>query len=261
MHAIQRHLLNLLIAGLALSLPSAFADSLSDITARGVLKVAVPQDFPPFGSIGPDMQPRGLDIDTAQLLADQLAVRLELTPVNSTNRIPFLTTGKVDLVISSLGKNPEREAVIDFSSAYAPFYLGVFGPADAAVSSLADLEGKTISVTRGAVEDIELSKVAPKGATLKRFEDNNSTIAAYLSGQVDLIASGNVVMAAIAERTPKRVPLMKLNLKNSPTYVGLNKNETALLAKVNAIIASAKADGSLNAISEKWLKQPLPADM
>jgi polar amino acid transport system substrate-binding protein len=261
MHKIQRHLLNLFVAGLALSLPSAFADGLSDITERGVLKVAVPQDFPPFGSIGPDMQPRGLDIDTAQLLADQLAVKLELTPVNSTNRIPFLTTGKVDLVISSLGKNPEREAVIDFSSAYAPFYLGVFGPEDAAVSSLADLEGKTISVTRGAVEDIELSKVAPKGATLKRFEDNNSTIAAYLSGQVDLIASGNVVMAAIAERNPKRVPLMKLNLKDSPTYVGLNRNEAALLAKVNAIIASAKADGSLNAISEKWLKQPLPADL
>lgn len=261
MHKIQRHLLNLFLAGLALSLPNAFADSLSDITERGVLKVAVPQDFPPFGSIGPDMQPRGLDIDTAQLLADQLAVKLELTPVNSTNRIPFLTTGKVDLVISSLGKNPEREAVIDFSSAYAPFYLGVFGPEDAPVSSLADLEGKTISVTRGAVEDIELSKVAPKGATLKRFEDNNSTIAAYLSGQVDLIASGNVVMAAIAERNPKRVPLMKLNLKDSPTYVGLNKNEAALLARVNAIIASAKADGSLNAISEKWLKQPLPAGL
>ncbi len=261
MHKIQRHLLNLFVAGLALSLPSAFADGLSDITERGVLKVAVPQDFPPFGSIGPDMQPRGLDIDTAQLLADQLAVKLELTPVNSTNRIPFLTTGKVDLVISSLGKNPEREAVIDFSSAYAPFYLGVFGPEDAAVSSLADLEGKTISVTRGAVEDIELSKVAPKGATLKRFEDNNSTIAAYLSGQVDLIASGNVVMAAIAERNPKRVPLMKLNLKDSPTYVGLNKNEAALLAKVNAIIASAKADGSLNTISQKWLKQPLPAGL
>jgi polar amino acid transport system substrate-binding protein len=261
MHKIQRHLLSLLVASLALSLPSAFADSLSDITERGVLKVAVPQDFPPFGSIGPDMQPRGLDIDTAQLLADQLAVKLQLTPVNSTNRIPFLTTGKVDLVISSLGKNPEREAVIDFSSAYAPFYLGVFGPADTAVTSLDDLAGKTISVTRGAVEDIELSKLAPKGATLKRFEDNNSTIAAYLSGQVDLIASGNVVMAAIAERNPKRVPLMKLNLKDSPTYVGLNKNEAALLAKVNAIIADAKADGSLDAISQKWLKQPLPAGL
>jgi ABC-type amino acid transport substrate-binding protein len=84
MHKIQRHLLNLFVAGLALSLPSAFADGLGDITERGVLKVAVPQDFPPFGSIGPDMQPRGLDIDTAQLLADQLAVVKQLASEGMT---------------------------------------------------------------------------------------------------------------------------------------------------------------------------------
>ncbi|MCJ0973504.1 transporter substrate-binding domain-containing protein [Pseudomonas sp. PS1] len=256
-----RSLITALCLGFTLASTAAVADGLEDITQRGVLKVAVPQDFPPFGSVGPDLQPRGLDIDTAQLLADKLAVKLELTPVNSTNRIPFLTTGKVDLVVSSLGKNAEREQVIDFSDAYAPFYLGVFGPEEMEVSGLDDLDGKTISVTRGSVEDIELSAVAPKGATLKRFEDNNSTISAYLSGQVDLIASGNVVMSAIAERNPKRVPAMKLNLKNSPTYVGVNKNEPALLEKVNAIIATAKQDGSLDAISEKWLKQPLPDDL
>ncbi|WP_313027206.1 transporter substrate-binding domain-containing protein [Pseudomonas lopnurensis] len=261
MRKIHRSLLGTLFATLAFALPPAHADALDDINARGVLKVAVPQDFPPFGSVGPDLKPRGLDIDTAQLLADRLAVKLELTPVNSTNRIPFLTTGKVDLVISSLGKNPEREQVIDFSDAYAPFYLGVFGPEDAAIASLDALAGKTISVTRGSVEDIELSKVAPKGATLKRFEDNNSTIAAYLSGQVELIASGNVVMAAIAEKNPRRVPVMKLNLKDSPTYVGLNKNQPALLARVNEILTAAKADGSLDAISQKWLKQPLPAGL
>jgi hypothetical protein len=106
-------------------------------------------------------------------------------------------------VISSLGKNPEREKVIDFSAAYAPFYLAVFGPPDAAISTTDDLKGKTISVTRGAIEDIELTAVAPKEATIKRFEDNNSTIAAYLAGQVDLIASGNVVMVAISERKPE----------------------------------------------------------
>ncbi|KQQ57875.1 MULTISPECIES: transporter substrate-binding domain-containing protein [Pseudomonas] len=237
------------------------ADGLSDITERGTLRVAVPQDFPPFGSVGPDMQPRGLDIDTAKLIADQLKVKLQLTPVNSTNRIPYLTTGKVDLVISSLGKNAEREQVIDFSSAYAPFYLAVFGPPEAPIATLDDLKGKTISVTRGAIEDIELSKVAPEGLTIKRFEDNNSTIAAYLAGQTDLIASGNVVMVAISEKNPKRIPAMKLKLKDSPVYVGINKQQPELLAKVNEIIAAGKKDGSLEKNAQTWLKQPLPADL
>jgi polar amino acid transport system substrate-binding protein len=254
-------LLGALAASFVLAQSPAHADGLQDITQRGTLKVAVPQDFPPFGSVGPDMKPRGLDIDTAQLLADKLGVKLELTPVNSTNRIPYLTTGKVDLVISSLGKNEEREKVIDFSRPYAPFYLAVFGPPDDAIKSLDVLKGKTISVTRGAVEDIELSKVAPEGATIKRFEDNNSTIAAYLAGQTDLIASGNVVMVAITERNPKRIPALKVKLKDSPTYVGLNKNEPELLARVNEILNAAKADGSLDKISQAWLKQPFPADL
>ncbi|ROL68022.1 amino acid ABC transporter substrate-binding protein [Pseudomonas protegens] len=254
-------LLCALFASVLLAQAPAQASALEDVVARGTLKVAVPQDFPPFGSVGPDMQPRGLDIDTARLLAEQLKVKLELTPVNSTNRIPFLTTGKVDLVISSLGKNPEREKVIDFSKAYAPFYLAVFGPPDAAIAGLDDLKGKTISVTRGAIEDIELSAVAPQGATIKRFEDNNSTIAAYLAGQVDLIASGNVVMVAISQRNPKRIPAMKIKLKDSPVYVGVNKNQPELLDKVNQILSAAKADGALEKNSQLWLKEPLPADL
>ncbi|UTL89215.1 transporter substrate-binding domain-containing protein [Pseudomonas fluorescens] len=253
-------LATLLCSG-ALALPAAQADALADISARGVLKVAVPQDFPPFGSVGPDLKPRGLDIDTAQLLADKLGVKLALTPVNSTNRIPFLTTGKVDLVISSLGKNPERAAVIDFSRPYAPFYLAVFGPAEVDIAGIEATAGKTISVTRGSIEDMELSAVAPKGAVIKRFEDNNSTIAAYLSGQVELIASGSVVMAAIAEKNPAKVPVVKVKLKDSPVYVGIAKNEPALIDKVNATLDAAKADGSLNRNAEKWLKQPLPADL
>ncbi len=261
MRTVRHLLLTALLASGAFMHSAANADALADIQASGTLKVAVPQDFPPFGSVGPDMQPRGLDIDTAKLIADKLGVKLALTPVNSTNRIPFLTTGKVDLVISSLGKNPEREKVIDFSKAYAPFYLAVFGPAEADIATTDALKGKTISVTRGSIEDMELSAVAPEGTTIKRFEDNNSTIAAYLSGQVELIASGSVVMSAIAEKNPKKVPVLKLKLKDSPVYVGLAKEQPALLEKVNGILTAAKADGSLNGIAEKWLKQPLPADL
>lgn len=239
----------------------AQADQLDDIQKSGVLKVAVPQDFPPFGSVGADMQPHGYDIDMAGYLADKLNVKLELVPVTSANRIPYLQTKKVDLVISSLGKNPEREKAIDFSKPYAPFFLGVFGADAEKVSKAEELDGKTVGVTRGAVEDMELSKIIPASTTIKRFEDNNTTLSAYLSGQIDLIATGNVVVAEIANRMPDRKPLPKFMLKNSPCYIGIYKGEARLQQKVDDLITEARADGSLNKFSETWLKAPFPADL
>ncbi len=59
-------------------------------------------------------------------IAAKLGVKVELVPVTSANRIPYLQTKKADLVISTLGKNPEREKVIDFTAAYAPFFQAVF---------------------------------------------------------------------------------------------------------------------------------------
>jgi polar amino acid transport system substrate-binding protein len=249
-----------LLAGL-LSTPFAQADALADIKKHGVLRVAVPLDFPPFGSVGTDMNPHGYDIDVATLIAKDLGVKLALVPVTSTNRVPFLTTGKVDLIISSLGKNPDREKVIDFSAPYAPFFNGVFGPTGVAIAGAKDLTGKTVAVTRGSVEDLELTKIAPAGTTIKRFEDNNTTVAAYFSGQTELLATGNVVATSLKEHIKKRPLETKFLIKNSPCYIGLNKNETALQAKLNEILASAKKSGELNQISERWLNAPLPASL
>ncbi|MDP9644953.1 transporter substrate-binding domain-containing protein [Paraburkholderia caledonica] len=245
---------------LAITVPAAHADTLDNIAKAGVLKVAVPEDYPPFGSVGPDMKPQGYDIDTAALLAKSMNVKLELVPVNSANRIPYLQTNKVDLVISSLGKTPDREKVIDFSNAYAPYYQGVFGPADIKVSGPADLTGKTVGATRGALEELGLTQMAPN-ATIKRFEDNNATIAAFLSGQVQLIAAGNIVAAAILAKNPPRRPEPKFVIKNSPCFVGMNRNEPRLQQKVNAAIAQAKQDGTLNTMSKKWFGAALPADL
>ena len=244
----------------AVSVP-AFADELDDITKAGVVRIAVPQDFAPFGSTGPDMQPQGYDIDTARLIAKGLGVKLELVPVTSANRLPYLETRKVDLIISSLGKNAERLKVIDFSSAYAPFYSGVFGPPAIAVSKPDDLAGKSIGVTRGALEDLALTKLAPPTADIKRFEDNNTTVSAFLSGQVQLIATGNVVAAAILAKNPPIKPEKKFIIADSPCYIGLNKGEPKLLGKVDAIIASAKKNGSLDVICRKWLGVGLPSDL
>jgi len=240
---------------------TARADALDDIMKAKVIKVAVPQDFAPFGSAGPDLKPVGYDIDMANLIGKELGVKVEIIPVTSANRIPYLQTKKAHIVISSLGKNPEREKVIDFSVAYAPFFSGVYGTKEIAVGKVEELAGKTIGATRGAIEEQEVSKAVPSSTTVKRYEDNNATISAFISGQVDLIATGNVVAASIAEKSKARPPVLKFVIKDSPCYIGMNKDEPKLMAKVNEIIAKAKASGELNTISQKWLKADLPAGM
>ncbi|ABS17203.1 transporter substrate-binding domain-containing protein (plasmid) [Brucella anthropi] len=233
----------------------ASADMLDDIIARKTIRVAVPTDYPPFGSVGSDMQPQGMDIDMARLIAKSLGVEVELIPVTAPNRVAYLQTGKSDLTISSLGKTEERAKVIDFSIAYSPFFDAVFGAKNPPIEKHEDLTGHTIAVTRGSMQDQELEELAP-GAVVKRFEDNNSTIAAFISGQVAMFASGTPVAAAIKKRSPDLDLELKIVLANSPCYVGVAKGETRLLEKVNSIIREAKASGEVDRLSLQWLGAP-----
>lgn len=244
----------MLIAGLSLLAAAAQAQTALDtITKSKTIKIAIPTDYPPYGFVGPDMAPQGLDVAVAQLIAAKLGVKVELVPVTSANRIAYLQTKKADLVISTLGKNPEREKVINFSAAYAPFYQAVFAAKSLPIKSWADLGGKSVAVTRGAMEDQELAKVAPATLEYKRFEDNNATIAAFAAGQTQLLATSAAVAGNLMQRNPGLNTEYKLLLKDSPCFVGVAKGEDALLAKVNDIIVAAKSAGELEALSKKWL--------
>jgi polar amino acid transport system substrate-binding protein len=230
--------------------------ALDDILKAKVLKVAIQTDSAPYGFVGTDLKPIGLDIDMANYIGKKLGVAVELVPVVSASRIPALQTKKADLVIATLGKNPDREKVIDFSSSYAPFFQGVFGPKSLTVKSFADLAGKTVGVTRGAMEDQELGKLAPPSTDTKRFEDNNATIAAFAAGQVQLVALGVSVASNMMTKNPQLSSEYKLLIKESPNFIGISKGEDKLKAKVNEILAEAKRSGELDALSKKWLGRP-----
>ncbi len=145
--------------------------------------------------------------------------------------------------------------MIDYSIAYAPFFDAVFGKAGVKASNADELAGKTVSVTRGSMQDEELTTLAPK-ANVKRFEDNNSTIASFMSGQTQLVAIGTTVAGALKQKNPDLDIQLKVILANAPCYVGLPKGNPALVAKVNEILRAAKADGTINQISQKWLGAP-----
>ena len=253
----KRRLLLAFLASLSTAPLAQAETALDDVLKSKVLKVAVQTDSAPYGFVGTDLKPIGLDIDMAYLIGKKLGVAVELVPVVSASRIPALQTRKADLVIATLGKNAEREKVIDFSVAYSPFFQAVFGPKNVSVKSFADLAGKSVGVTRGAMEDQELTKVAPASTDTKRFEDNNATIAAFVSGQVQFAALGASVAGNMMAKNPQLASEYKLLLKDSPNFIGIAKGEDKLKVKVNEIVMEARKSGELDAMAQKWLGRPL----
>ena len=246
-------------AALAVGLTQAPAMAeLSDILEAGTVKIAIPENFPPFGALGADGEYEGYDVDVAKMVAEDLGVELELVPVTSKQRIPFLETDRVDLVISTLGANPERAKSIWFSHAYAPFFSGAFAAPDVSVGVIGDFSGKKIGVTGGTLEDLSITDDAPEDAEIIRFGDNAATIAAYVSGQVDVIVTGNMVALQISKDNPDITLETKFVIANSPSYIGIKTGNIDLLQWVNVFVLSKKLNGTLNALSEKWLEQPLP---
>lgn len=236
----------------------ATADQLGDVLSDGKITIAVPENFPPFGSVGKSLENEGYDVDVAKLIAEDLGVELEILPVTSKQRIPFLTSGKADLVISSMGANPERAKSIWFSSAYAPFFSGAFAAEDMAISSADDLEGKKVGLTGGTLEDLELSKMVSDKVEIVRFGDNAATISAFVAGQVDVLVTGNTVAAKVGEDNPDLNLKTKFIIKESPAFIGVKPGEMNMLQWVNVFILHKKLGGQLNELSEKWLGQELP---
>lgn len=247
----------LIVAGTAaFAVQPANADALEDIAKAGQINVGVFADFPPFSSASADMSLKGYDMDVAQAIADALKVKLNPVPVTGQNRIPYLTDHRVDLLMS-VGYSKEREQVIDFAAAYAPYYIAVIGPAELKVAGKDDLAGKSIAVNRGTLEDTSLTEVAPATADIKRFDNYNAVIQAFISGQTQLMVVGNDVGAQVLARQEALKPEQKFQLLTSPSHIGLNKKEDGLKKVINDTVAAMLADGRLSKSSEAWLKVPL----
>lgn len=260
MHSFRRGFLFSGVAG-ALLLAGAGAahaqSALEQIGKSRVVRIGVPADYPPYGFVGPDMQPQGLDIDMARYIAAALGARAELIPVTSTNRIPYLQTGKADIMVSTLARNAEREKVIDFTrTAYSPFISGVYAARDLGIRSLAELSGKSIGVTRGTIEDQTVTAALPADAKILRFEDHAATMSAFGAGQVQSVGISQPAVEAMLRRSPQMAIEFKLPLSQSPNYIGVPKGDAALLDRVEQIVREARSSGEVDRLSMKWLKRP-----
>ena len=182
-----------LAAAAVLAATGAHAQTaLDDIMKAKEIKIAIPTDFPPYGMVGTDLKPQGLDVEMAGYIAQKLGVKIELVPVTSANRIAYLQTKKADLVISTLGKTPEREKVIDFTAAYTPFFQAVFGPKSMSVKSFADLNGKMIGLSTPS-DTITLATLRLLAAKGIKASDFRAKAVVGTAARFDCLKSGECV--------------------------------------------------------------------
>jgi polar amino acid transport system substrate-binding protein len=236
---------------------SASADALNDIHSRKKVLVGIDLGIAPFGMTDERMQPQGSDVDVARQFAKDMGVELEIVPLTGPNRIPYLMTKKVDLVISVFSITPEREKVIAFSKPYGVNQLVLGAPKAIAVKSVADLSGKRAGVVRGNLQDTVLTAIAPKDAKIVRFDDDATVATALASGQVDAIVTPRTSLTTIAKTSPAKGIEVKQVLKSQPYAIGLRKEDTALRETVDKWVDANMKNGKLGAIYEKWLGVPL----
>ena len=238
--------------------PAASAQTVDEIKKKGSITVGMLVDFPPYGTVDASNQPDGYDADVARLLAKDLGVKLNLVPVTGPNRIPFLLTNKVDVLVASLAVTPERARQVQFSRPYSAATIVLYAPKKTSIKTPADLKGVRVAVARASTQDTALTAIAPAGTEIRRFDDDASAMQALLSGQVDAIGCSTTVAAQIAKRAGDAYE-NKLVLKQQFMAVAMRQGQADLLKAMDDFVARNVANGELNKLYRKWLQADLPA--
>jgi polar amino acid transport system substrate-binding protein len=255
---LRRTFLHLAALGALLLATAAHAVNVDDIIKRGKLLVAIDTNNPPWGSMDASMKPDGYDVAVATLMAKYMGVPLEIVPVTSANRIPFVLTDKADVVMSSLTVTPQRALQIWFSIPYAMQESVIMTTANSPIKTFNDLNGKKVSVVRGAIQDPLVLKLAPK-ANVQRFDNDASTIQALVTGQVDATATGFLIPAQTTKANPGKSYVSRLSLGQQHFGIGMKRDSLDLLQWTNTFLYHVRQNGELAELFQKYSGQALPA--
>jgi polar amino acid transport system substrate-binding protein len=240
----------LFAASLLLGSAARAESTLDAVVKRGTLIVGISLGTPPFGITNGEMEPDGYDVGVAKLLARDLGVKLQIQDIVGSARVPSITAGKVDIVISSFSITAERAKVIAFSNPVFIDQQVMLAPKGTALASIADMKGKRIGVTRSSTNDIVVTKFAPSGTTIQRFDDDASTDQAMLAGQIDGMVTSGGLAKVLAQRTPALET--KFVVSQAPMAVGLRIDDPEWLHWINTALFLDWTNRDIPALQEKW---------
>lgn len=193
-----------LVLALLLSLAAASAEgfrTLDEIKESGKIVIGLFSDKKPFGYIDENGEYQGYDVYLARRLAEDLGVTLEPVSLDAPNRIEFLQSFKVDVVLANFTYTEERATQVDFALPYMKVALGVVSPDSALITDPEQLNGKTLIVSKGTTAETFFEQNYPE-VKLAKYDSYTEAYLALLEGRGDALSTDNTEVLAWAIENP-----------------------------------------------------------
>ena len=228
---------------------SAAAGELTTVET-GKLTMATNAAFPPYEMTTDAGDFEGIDIETAQAIADKLGLELQIDDMDFDAALLSVQQGKADIVMAGVTVTDERKAVMDFSDSYATGIQSIIVPEGSDIASPDDLAGKKIGTQRGTTGYIYCSDDFGDDAVVA-YDDGLTAVQALKNGQVDAVVIDNAPATEYVAANPGLV-ILDTSYAEEDYAIGMAKG-SALEDAVNAALEELKADGTLQSIVDKYI--------
>lgn len=183
---------------------NAATGSIEAIKERGTIKIGVFSDKAPFGYVDSNGENQGFDVYIAKKFAKDLLgdeSKVEFVLVDAANRVAYLESGKVDIIMANFTVTDERKQKVDFANPYMKVPLGIVSPDNAIITSVDQLKGKKAIVAKGTTSETFLTTNYPE-IELVKYEQYSEIFQALKDGRGDAIVNDNTEVIAWAKENP-----------------------------------------------------------
>ena len=217
----------------------------------GKLIMSTNAAFPPYEMTTDSGEFVGIDIETAQAIADKLGLELQIDDMDFDAALLAVQQGKSDMVMAGVTVTDERQNVMDFTDSYATGIQSIIVKEDSDIASVDDLAGKKIGTQRGTTGYLYCSDDFGD-ENVVAYDDGLTAVQMLNNGQVDCVVIDNAPAKEFIAANPG-LKLLDTAYVEESYAIGIGKGNTELKDAINTALEELKADGTLQAIVDKYI--------
>ena len=217
----------------------------------GKLIMSTNAAFPPYEMTTDSGEFEGIDIETAQAIADKLGLELQIDDMDFDAALLAVQQGKSDMVMAGVTVTDERQNVMDFTDSYATGIQSITVKEDSDIASVDDLAGKKIGTQRGTTGYLYCSDDFGD-ENVVAYDDGLTAVQMLNNGQVDCVVIDNAPAKEFVAANPG-LKLLDTAYVEEDYAIGVGKGNTELKDAINTALEELKADGTLQAIVDKYI--------